>query len=327
MCKPCLFGLFLFFSVKAISQDTLTLPEKAALDSMLANDEFLKMLDEKYSYVDVNLTAGNSFFSSSNNSINAVQNETQKIFFTPSIGYFHKSGLGISFSSYIANDNGKVKLYQHLVNPFWEFKTKQVRGSLSYTRIIKGSKTSFDASPFKNDIYANIELRKPWAQPGLAMGISNGGYTEYFDSVFILPGIPPRQVLIRDTIKTKLRTFSLTASVGHDFEFEKLFNKNDGILLRPSFLINASSVKYTVTHSNSLSRRRPAVQEMLKSVYGDGTSTDKFQIQSVAFLTEAMYSTGKFYLQPQLYLDYYLPETTGKRFTTVFSITAGFSFY
>ena len=50
-------------------------------------------------------------------------------------------------------------------------------------------------------------------------------------------------------------------------------------------------------------------------------------IQSAAFLVTFTYYYDRFYLQPQLYLDYYLPEISEKRLTSLFSVTAGFSFY
>ncbi len=54
-------------------------------------------------------------------------------------------------------------------------------------------------------------------------------------------------------------------------------------------------------------------------------SNNKFQLQSVAASFDFTYGIGKFFLQPNLYLDYYLPETTTNRFSTIFSVTAGVS--
>jgi hypothetical protein len=34
----------------------------------------------------------------------------------------------------------------------------------------------------------------------------------------------------------------------------------------------------------------------------------------------------KFFIEPVVYLDYYLPETTENRFSAIFSVNAGFSF-
>ena len=316
-------------SIAVAQTDSLSAKDKELLDSMMENDEFLKLMKEKdKSYFDLNIGISNSIFSTNNNSLNAEQAETKKIFFTPSVGYYHKSGLGIVFGGYISSDSGKLKTYQYALNPFYAYSGKKIETGISYTRYISGaSVNSFTVSPYKNDIYANIKLKKPWLQTGLAFGFANGKFEEYYDSTFIVnTPTGPRLVRITDTITTKLKDFSVIFSVEHEFEFKNVFGKKDDIIFTPAFLINGSTQRWFISHSNSFNNRRPIVQNLLKRSYGDGGASAAFQIQSVAFLTEATYSTGNFYLQPQLYFDYFLPSTTGKRFTTVFSVTTGFSF-
>jgi hypothetical protein len=53
---------------------------------------------------------------------------------------------------------------------------------------------------------------------------------------------------------------------------------------------------------------------------------NKFQLQSVAASADLTYSTGKFFLQSNLYVDYYLPETTTKRLSAIYTVTAGLTF-
>lgn len=326
------YSLFIFilccFFANAQVDTTLSAKDKAVLDSMI-NDLFGEDSIPEKSYFDVSLSVGNSFFSTNNNSFNAVQSQTQQLFYTPAVAYYHKSGLGISLASYITNDKGKPKLYQYTISPFWEFSGKYIAGALSYSRNISGQKTSFEVSPFKNDFFGNIELVKPWVKPGLAMGYSTGKSVEYFDTVLkIQPDTtrPPIFLRIKDTITTKLKAFSLTFSLSHRFEFEKFFSSKDGLVMQPTVMLNASSYRWNITHSNSLSRRRPAVQRELKNRYGDGPGAEKFTLQSLGFNFDITYSIGKFYLQPNIYFDYYLPETTEKKITSIFNLTAGFTF-
>ncbi len=306
--------------------DTLSANDKASLDSMLADDPFFKMLAKKEgSYMDINIAMGNSIFSVNNNSLNAEQAQTSKIFFTPSAGYYHKSGLGIAFSSYLSNDSGKAAMYQYAVNPFYVYDGKMVEAGLSYTRYLPGtSVSSFSVSPYKNDVYANVKLKKNWLQPGLALGFANGKFEEYFDSTFsINTPSGPRLVRVKDTITTRLKDFSIILSFEHKFNFVKLFTAKDQLQLVPAIMLNASSQNWNVVHSNSLNKRSPVVQNLLKRNYGNGNERSPFQLQSVAFLTQATYSIANFYLLPQLYLDYYIPQTTSKKLTAVYSITAG----
>ena len=315
----------------AYGQDKgLSKEDKRLLDSMLNNDEFLKLLkDRDRSYFDVNIGVGNGVFSQRNNSLNANQTETNLVFFTPSVGYMHKSGAAISFSGYLVSDQGKMKMYQYALNPSYTYDGKSVTAGISYTWFIKGKGTSFDPSPFQHDLFASVLYKKTWIQPGISVGYAAGKNTENFDTSFWFtppPPLQPRIIHITDTIVTKLRGFSLSASASHQWDFEHLLSKKDALTIQPTLYLNAGTQKWSVTHSSTLSRRRPIVQNALKSRYGDGTGTESFNLQSLALLTELTYYFGKFYLQPQLYLDYYLPSTDAKRFSDLYSVVVGINF-
>jgi hypothetical protein len=60
---------------------------------------------------------------------------------------------------------------------------------------------------------------------------------------------------------------------------------------------------------------------------GDVRLDEKLRLQplSLTLYLRPEYSIGKFYIQPQLMLDYYFPAETDK-FTTFFSINTGFMF-
>lgn len=325
---PAIFAMSFVYA----QTDSLTREERLALDSMFKNDEFIKlMLAKDKSYFDVNMGIGNGTFSLKNNALNAGQAITNKIYYSPSVGYHHKSGFALTLNSFLANDEGSFKMYQYAISPSYTYNKKNVTAGISYTRFIEGAAASFDISPFKNDLYASITYKKPWIEPGLAIGFSFGKQIEYFDTAFWRRSIDSpytyRVIHVRDTITTRLSGLSLTLSATHKWNFYKLINKKDALVLQPALLLNAGSQKWNTSHSSSLNNRLPIVQNYLKRKFGDGSSSASFSLQSAAFLAAATYYYGKFYLQPQLYLDYYLPSTTEKRLTTLFSVVAGFSFY
>lgn len=316
-----------FCSFVYAQTDTLTFTkeEMRLLDSMFKNDEFIKlMMNKDRSYVDINLMMTNGIFSLKNNALNAGQAQTSKIYYTPSISYNHKSGLSLSVSSSFADDKGSLKMYQYAISPSYNFSNKKFEAGVSYTRYIEGSSTEFEINPFQNDLYGSVLYKKTWIEPGAAVGYSFGKQTEYYDTAFWFLN---RVVHIRDTITTKLSGLSVSLSAAHEWDFYKIFSKKDAFQLHTSVLLNAGSQKWDIAHSSSLISRRPIVQNFLKSRYGDGTTSTTFNIQSTAFLLNFTYYYGKFYLQPQIYLDYYLPSTTEKRLTSLFSLTAGISFY
>jgi len=318
--------LLLFFSASfACGQtDTLSNEDRLALDSMFKNDEFIKLMYGKpKSYFDINAGIGNGIFSLRNNQLNAGQAETEKIFYTGSAGYNHKSGFAIAFNAFMSSDNGSLKIYQYALNPSYYY-GKNINAGISYTRFIKGSVTSFDVSPFKNDLYGNIVYKKTWIEPGLAIGYSTGKIVEYLDTSFwFYPPPPslPRVIHLRDTITTKLRSVSVTLSASHKWNFFGVMSRSDAIRLQPSLLLNGGSHTWTSTNK----KQRLFFKNYFKRMYGDGISSESFKFQSLAFLAELTYYYNKFYFQPLLYLDYYLPSTTEKRLTTVFSVVAGFT--
>ena len=333
MLKSLFLLLFSIAASFAYGQtDSLTTEDRRLLDSMFKNDEFIKlMLAKDKSYFDINIGMGNGTFSLKNNALNAGQAITNKIYYSPSVGYYHKSGFTITLNGFLAADEGNFKIYQYAISPSYTYDKKNITAAISYTRYIEGDAASFDISPFKNDFYASVTYKKLWIQPGLAVGYSFGKQVEYFDTAFWRRSIDYpytyRVIHIKDTITTKLRGLSLTLSASHKWSFYELINKKDAIELQPTFMLNAGSQRWNISHSSSLSRRLPIVQNYLKRKFGNGSSSQSFNLQSAAFLAEVTYYYGKFYLQPQLYLDYYLPTTTEKRFTTLFSVTAGFTFY
>lgn len=332
MYKLVFLLLALGFSVTiGYGQDKgLSVSDRKMLDSMFRNDEFFKLLkDGNRSYFDINIGLGNGVFSQRNNNLNTSQSETQKVFFTPSVSYYHKSGAALTLNGNLMNDQGRMRMYQYSINPSYTYDDRNFTAQLSYTWYVKGKDVSLNPSPFQNDFYLAGVYKRTWIEPGIMAGYSTGRSKEYFDTSFWFnppAPFPPRIVHIRDTILTKVKGFTLSLTASHEWDFEKLLSSKDALSLHPTLLLNAGSQKWTISHSSSLSRRRPIVQDALKDRYGDGTSTESFNLQSIAFSGEMTYYFGKFYLQPQVYLDYYLPSTTAKRLTTLYAILLGFSF-
>ncbi len=311
--------------------DSLTHEERRMLDSMFNNDEFIKLFTKSAtSYVDVSVGIGNGIFSLKNNALNAGQAQTNKIYYTAAAAYFHKTGLAISATCFSTNDDGKVSMYQYAISPSYTYSNKKFAAAISYTRFIKGSDAGFDISPFKNDFYASAVYKKTWIQPGIAMGYSFGRQVEYYDSTFWFypqPPAQPRIIHIRDTITTRLSSFSVSLSATHKWSFWELLNKKDGLQLQPALMLNAGNQKWNNTHSSRLFNNFPRLATYLKRRFGGESGSENFQLQSLGFAGTATYYFGKFYLQPKIYLDYYLPSTTADRLTSLFSVVAGFTIY
>jgi hypothetical protein len=326
MHKICISGLFfLLFATAATAQTTTG---AAALDSLLQQDAFAQLLDsmgapKPKSSVDINVGIGNRLFSLNNKTLTADQANVNKLIFTPSVSYFHKSGFGIGLTTFLGSDNGSMALFQTGISPSYDYSGKKVSAGISYTRYLLNKSLSVSASPFQNDLYVYVNASKGLLQPGLALGYASGKFTEYTDSLRIRPApLPP--IRIKDTTVYKLQDWSVIASVKHDFTWYGLLHKNDGLLLSPQLMLIAGSQKYATKSSTVAIIRRQNSPLRLRNSSSSVDQT-KFALQSAALSIDMDYGIGKWYLRPQLYLDYYLQATTDKRLTTTFSCTVGVS--
>jgi hypothetical protein len=297
---------------------------------MFKNDEFIKLIKQDKNYLDVAIGITNGAFSSNNNAANATGIDKQLIY-TPSVVYRLKSGLSFGISGFITADtSGKPEFYQASLMAGYDYYGKTIEAGGSYTRYLSNQNKYNSKSLYQNDLFAYVKMAKGLLQPGITLGYVTGKYKETgFVSVKVPVHInfpPPNGTdtffirTLKDSTDNKTSYFSVSASVGHDFVFYKLLSKNDELDFTPSLLLNFGSDKLTQTHTNKIFNR-PALSSRKKSDY-----TNKFQVQSVAASFDFTYMVKKFFIQPILYLDYYLPETTENRFSSIFSVTAGFSF-
>ena len=148
------------------------------------------------------------------------------------------------------------------------------------------------------------------------MGFANGTYKQ--TELVFLSNI---NRFVLDSTDNKTSYFSATFSIEHNFEFENVFTKKDGLTILPIFMVNSGSDKVNSTHLNRIFNR-PRVPLSVKKT----SQANKMQLQSIASSINITYGIGKFYVQPNVYFDYYLPETTGQRFSSIVSLTAGFTF-
>ena len=291
--------------------DSLTREEKLALDSMFKNDEFIKlMMGKDKSYFDIHVAGGNQLLSTTNNNSNAGQLKSS-FALVPTIAYTHKSGFGLAVSVFFASDSGQFKPYQYAISPYFVYYGKSYNVALAYSRYIFNTASNFSPNPFQNDFYGSFVYTKTFIQPGLSISYSTG---QFSDTVRVLG-------VIRD-VKVKVTDFSLSPYIQHDFYFYKLFSKEDGLSLEPCLKLIAGRQQLKVPGINRIADR-PRLKTYLKNRF---EADSKFQLQSLAGSINIKYQYKKFYISPDLYVDYYLPSTTEKRLTTLFSVTAGFSF-
>lgn len=309
--------ILIIFSLSVCAQKTETSKE----DTDAADSK-----DKQTSYFKVGAGVGNQLLSIHNKALNAGQN-LNTIIFTPSIGYYHKSGFGISFEGYLLKDSGSTNFYQSSLTPSYEYDGKDISAGVSYSRYFVKNKYGGSTSPIQNDFYANVVMRKHAIHPGLAVGYSSGTYKEIDLVTINFPQIGPRT--FPDTVTTKTTAFSLIGSLEHTFDFANVLSPKGELSFTPAFMANAGSAKFVVTHANRFNVTNTGTVRRKGKVRGSATgesSKQSFTLQSVGANFDVMYTIGKFSLEPQLYLDYYLLQSDTKAFTQVYNIILSVSF-
>ncbi len=315
---------FVFLSGSSIAQTKpgSSLSEK---DSIEILNQLMNMLDSSGSPASslfVNVGIGNRLYSVKNNALNAYQNSS-KLIYSPSIGYTHKSGLSLAAGANLLNEGSGVAVSQYSISPsFGLVGNEDIDFGISYTHYFVKNQFSPYSSPIQNDFYTSFSYLKNWLQPGVAVGFSNGVYKDARHKDTVIGGTKRR---FYDSVTYKLNAFSLMFTLGHQFLWYEVLDQADGLSLTPTLMLNAGSGKTAISHNTNavnlfrILNRRGKIDKLQES---------NFAVQSIGLNVDMRYMIGKFYLQPQLYIDYYLPslDSDSKRFSQLFTFNIGYTF-
>ncbi len=319
MIRLIYFISFVFISGNLVAQSTI-------------EDDFINLLkdsintDFQKSSLSLGAGAGNGVFSKKNNSLNANQEVLNKIFYNITADYYNKSGLGLTLNSSFVPENGSMNFYQASLTPSYYYSRKYIYAGVSYTHFFTSKNSTVAVNPFINEISGSFKWLKSLIRPGVQLVYSNGKNKEVFDTSYTstIPS-PPHIVHVINNIISKINDFTLSFSGDHKFNFEGLFSKNDEFTFIPALTLNAAVTKSSTTNfTNISSQRKKRTASTKRSL--TGSNQQSFAIESIALSTDFYYSLGKFFVEPLVYADYYLPATHAKRLATIFSLTAGINF-
>lgn len=315
------------------SYGQLSPADKKIMDSLLQNDEMIKMINnigKPMSYFRINAGVGDKLTGSQDKAVESLQNNSQLII-SPSIGYSHKSGFGISATAYLFNENNKTGFYQYTISPSYSYTRGNVADvTLYYTRYIVTNKYSTSASPIKNEFYASLNFKKPWIKPSISAGYSTGNYNEIV-TIDTTVKISNQQFHIKytDSTSTKISSFSFAAGLAHSFLFYNLFSMKDGLAFTPQLALITGINNYVTSHTSTLANYNSFTKRQLKRIrhfQSEANNNNKFELQSLGLDVDVNYAIGKFYVEPEFYVDYYLPQSPGNKFAEVFNINIGITF-
>jgi hypothetical protein len=286
------------------------------------DEELFNILKNQKSSSHFNFTVGigNKLFSVKNNALNSFQSQVNKLFFTGALNYQNKSGFNLSIMPYVACNKGELKVYQTAVTPGYNLSANNIDLSFSYTRYFADYKAYNSNATYQNDFYTTIKYIKPFLQPSFSLGYTTGRFKEI--NIDTIKNLNNR--IVRDSTNNNIKNFSMSLGLEHSFEFENFLHADGNLSFRPQLLIIAGSEKFAVIHTNK--NYNTLINRSKKFKSRTQKLNDAFNLQSLALSLDVTYIIGKFSLSPNIYVDYYMHGTKEKRFTTVYSLTAGISF-
>ena len=309
--------------------DDWTLDSTIDYDLLLQDMEsFLDSISSPHSYLLGTLSVGKGYYNYTTKSDIAL--EAQKsLTLTPTIGYYHSGGLSFTATGNVLNYNNKLNLYQFSLTPGYDYlKNRDLATGITYTRFFTKDSLPFYTTPLQNELYGYFTYRKWWIRPTVAVSYGWGSRTDYMEREEYIQDLRLRRAgITRINSKESVSDFSLITSVRHDFYWLGVMSYRDHFRLTPQLSFISGTQKFGFNQSANtyatIIRTGANVLFNSENVYLDDQL--EFQPLSLTMFLRGEYSIGKFFVQPQLILDYYFPTNSGN-FSTVFSCNLGVIF-
>jgi hypothetical protein len=298
------------------------------------------------------LSAGihNSSLSVNNKALN-VQQTNNPLVLSSSFQYQHKSGWNISAEPRMLAAGNESGFLQSAFSTGYRYdRNAFLQAGIVYTNYLKNPNLSKYATPYTHEWYGYSQTSKWKINPFLSVGYAIGRYQESTikDSSFLLDRPFPRpdtliQFRIYDTLRVGLRDFSV--STGCSYRFLKQGKQADRFLIFTTsmmlfFVQNRYDVEYASASVLSPRTRlylqqRPILREelirQLRQQFSGFNQTRSFlntsifQLQSMGLNLDAEIYRKHFFINPQIYLDYYLLSNQNQ-LNIFFSLQTGWIF-
>ena len=291
-------------------------------------DSFLDSMTAPRTMVLVSVNTGYTYLNYQSSSSFYLDAE-KELTFSPSIGYFHKSGLGLNASATIINDGEKINPFQLLVTGSYDYMAHDnFLTGVGFTRFITRDSLSFYTSPLQNEVSAYFTWRKWGIKPSVSASYGWGSRkayderSEYITSLRLRPNGYTRV----DT-EESISDLSLSTAVRKDFYWLNVIGRKNVMRVSPQIVFTSGTQKFGFNQSSKTYgyTRRNGSAQLYSS---DNFYLDDqlyFQPISLAGILKTEASFGKFFIQPQVTVDYYFPATD-KKFNTFVNMNVGFIF-
>lgn len=299
----------------------------AVMDSLLMDfGKYLDSLAKPTSFFTVSAGIGTGYFSFENKN-SFVYTTSKKLLISPSVGYYHKSGLGLTATGFLLMDGSNSSFYQFALNPSFDYlRSKTISAGVSFTKYFSKDSLPFYTTPIQQEVFAYFGIKKWKLRPGISVSYGWGSEEAY----------EQRQVLIWNrwlqrsqrgfvTVKNKesVTDLAATASLKYNFSWYEVLGKDDAVTLTPVLLFTGGTQRFgfNTSYQSSANVLRNNFLPSNRQI----TETTGFGAQSLSLVLRGDYTFRKFFIMPQVLFDYYLPEADD-RFSMAYSIVAGVNF-
>lgn len=322
--KKFLIIIFLFNSYAVIAQNESGKDSTAFLDSIFSEmDEILDEMMPKKNYFSACVGFGTGFFNFKNFSTESFDRE-KKLMISPSVSFYHKTGLGIAATGYAVSED-KLNFYQASITPSYDYiKRGKWNTGVSYTRFFTKDDLPFYTTPICNELSAYFTYKKLFVRPAVSISYGWGSRTEYEkvkqDVLLLRRARNSRVITIENTESVK--DLSVLLSLRKDFDFMNVFFSGDLFTITPVLAFSTGTQNFGLNTSFSSTSKR-----MNSFLPGNQYIKDEngFDTQSASAILRADYSIKKFFFQSQFLLDYYL-HAAPNRLNNAFAVIAGVNF-
>lgn len=344
MCKKIISFFLLFWFVNQ-AQAQKNQPSKDSLinavvdyDALFSDlDAFLDSLLAPRTYAVVNIGAGTGFYDYTSNDAFVVKSKRDLVL-TPSLGYYHKSGFGVNGTVAIVNENRKLNPYQLLTSVSYDYlKSMKFVTGVSALHYFTKDSLNFYTSPLKNELYGYFIYRDSWFKPAVSASYGWGSRNSIVEREEYLTSLRKRKkktigidttvITTQENLTESISDISLMFSVRHDFYWLNVFSKKDFVRLTPqvNFISGTQAYGFNQTINTYSSVLNQKKNEFLLSENNNLDERLDFQPLSISASLKSELSIGKYFIQPQFMVNYYLPVPE-KNISTAFALNTGFIF-
>ncbi|SKA40627.1 hypothetical protein SAMN04488128_105220 [Chitinophaga eiseniae] len=162
--------------------------------------------------------------------VNLEQPIVMKAYLSPSLTWYHKSGITAGASGYYLFDTDKKHWFEWDFTAGYDYtKKRNFLTGISYTRYVFADSTDVPVTPINNEIFSYFYYRKWWLHMGISLDLGWGAYTS-----------GTRRLKEHVTGSD----FNVIATVRHPFIFDGLLSSNDALLLQPSLSLTMGTANY-----------------------------------------------------------------------------------